>query len=144
MFSWLHIESRLSSISLVLLSVMAVAYKPFMESVYGATLGKMVLKLKVVNVRLEKASLGEILSRNIFHVVPFLISLTLTELFAQWVFSPIFDSSVTALTLIYIANFLVTIVDIVVLLGDKRYRSLHDRIGGTCVIEHGHGNASTS
>ncbi len=49
-----------------------------MEYIYGATLGKMALKLRVVDAQFEKAGLQEILLRNIFNIVPSLITLVFT------------------------------------------------------------------
>ena len=132
-----------SSILLVLVTLAAVSYKPFCEYKYGATLGKMALKLKVVNLEFNKANSTEILLRNIFHIVPPLFSLMLTlSLYAKPEFGEVrsfadytsFSRQSTGLTFY---NFFITIlylVDVVFLLTDRQNRTLHDRIGKTYVI----------
>jgi uncharacterized RDD family membrane protein YckC len=142
--SYFNITSWKSSLLLVVLTLVSVAYKPFMEFNYGATLGKMALKLKVVSLHYEKASLGEILARNIFHIVPTLLTLFFTiniyndpefESITGFMEYSTFTRQFTALQFISIASGLITIVDGIVLLADKHKRSLHDKIGQTCVID---------
>src|SRR4051812_19711680 len=53
-----------------IMSLVVIAYKPFMEYRYGATIGKMALTLKVVDYDYKKAGLMQILLRNVFHILP--------------------------------------------------------------------------
>lgn len=59
----------------VVLTFVALAYKPFFEYQYGATPGKMVLKMKVVNQHYEPLTLSETLLRNILYIISGLIGL---------------------------------------------------------------------
>src|SRR5687767_7279656 len=58
-----NITSWKSPLLLIIFSLIAVGYKPAMERYYGATLGKMALKLRVVNLQLQPANLTEIVMR---------------------------------------------------------------------------------
>lgn len=141
---YFNIISWKSPAILVVLTLVSLAYKPFCEFFYGATLGKMALRLKVVNLQLEKANLQEILLRNIFHIVPSLVSLFLTiDIYNEPEFTEItgfmeytmFTQQFVVLQSISTVSGLITLVDGIVLLADKQKRSLHDRIGKTYVIE---------
>lgn len=129
---------------LVALELVTIAYKPFMEATYGATLGKMALNLKVVNLEYEQASLAQILMRNIFHLVPSIISLFFTVMiYADPEFESIsgfmeysaFARSYGALGVISSLSAVVTVIDGIVMIADEKSRSLHDKIGGTYVID---------
>jgi uncharacterized RDD family membrane protein YckC len=142
--SYFNMTSWKSSMLLVVITLVSVAYKPFLEFNYGATLGKMALKLKVVNLQYGKADLGEILARNIFHIVPALFTLFFSiNIYNDPEFASVtgfmeystFTRKFTALQFISVASGLITIVDGIILLADKHSRSLHDKIGQTCVID---------
>lgn len=142
--TYLNIISWKNPLVLVVITLLSVAYKPFMEFKYGATLGKMALNLKVTNLKFGKADLKEIVLRNIFHIVPSLVGMFFNVAIYN---SPAFESisgfpeylglSGQSALLHYNNLFfgLITIVDTIVLLSDKQYRSWHDRVGGTFVIE---------
>lgn len=142
--TYLNITAWKSPFVLVVISLLSVAYKPYMEFAYGATFGKMAFKLQVLNKNLERATLSEILLRNVFHITPTLITLFFTIFLFQ---SPEFQSvSGYAEYSEFISGFsrmqyinwltgLVAIADAIVLLADKCNRSWHDKIGATCVIE---------
>lgn len=141
--TYLNITTWKSSLILVLITIAGLSYKPFMEFTYGATWGKMALKLTVTNLTFEKASLGEILLRNIFHIVPPLIALIFTISMYN---NPDFDSvsgfgeftlfskQYPVLQYINYAAGLIGIIDGIMLITDQQKRSLHDRIAGTLVI----------
>jgi uncharacterized RDD family membrane protein YckC len=141
--TYLNMTSWKSSLILVLISIVVVGYKPFMEFTYGATLGKMALRLQVTNLELEKASMGEILLRNVFHLVPQLIGLVLTigmyndpefESVSGFGEYSVFSRGYLGLQYVNYASGFITIIDAIVLASDHQKRSLHDRIGGTLVV----------
>jgi uncharacterized RDD family membrane protein YckC len=142
--SYLNITSWKSAIILVIFSMVTLSYKPVMEFVYGATLGKMALRLRVTNLEFENASLGEILLRNIFHLTPGLISLFFTiGVYTDPGFESVdgfgdFTIFLQGFPILQYINYVVifiTLVDVIVLISDPQKRSLHDKIGGTFVIE---------
>jgi hypothetical protein len=55
--SYFNIVSWKSLLVLILLGLITVTYKPVLEFLYGATWGKMALKLKVVSLQFENATL---------------------------------------------------------------------------------------
>lgn len=141
--TYFNTSSWKNSVLLVLISIISTGYKPFMEYQYGATLGKMALKLRVRNLEFEEASLTEILLRNIFHIVPAVISLLFTlAMYSDSDFKSVsglmefgvFSQRYAWLQYINYAFGFIGIVDAIMLLADERNRSLHDRIGGTVVI----------
>lgn len=141
--SYFNIVTWKSPLLLVVFSLVTVAYKPLMEFLYGATLGKMALKLKVVNLQYERATLGEILLRNIFHLAGSLLTLFFTigvytdpefESISGFTEYTAFTRNFVVLQFISYASGFITIVDGIVLLADKQNRSLHDKIGQTFVI----------
>jgi len=142
--TYFNTTSWKSALLLVIVTAIGIAYKPFMEFTYGATFGKMALKLKVTNTDFEKADLLEILLRNIFHIVPQLITLLLTitmvynnpdfESVSGWGEYTTFTQQFSVLQYVNYAAGLIMIIDAIMLAADEQKRSLHDRIGGTFVI----------
>lgn len=141
--TYFNVSGWKSTEVLILLSLIGIIYKPFMEAKYGATLGKMALKLRVVNADYEQASTKEAVLRNIFHLTFSILSFLLTLYIYQ---DPAFAdvdgwSDYSALTQTFIGlqavsglSGLITIVDGIVLVADDKKRSIHDKIGGTLVI----------
>ena len=136
--SWKSIEI------LIIGTILTVAYKPFLEFYYGATLGKMAVGLKVVNLELQKASIEEILLRNIFYIVPSVISLYFSiEIYRDPGFADIdgfieysaFSQQFKIPQYVTWASALITLVDGIIMLADNQSRSLHDKIGKTLVIK---------
>ena len=141
--TYLNITTWKSSVILIIITLAGIAYKPIMEAVYGATLGKMIVNLKVTNLQFETASTGEILLRNVFHIAPSLITLVFNiQVFNDPGFASVsgfgeysvFIQRIPVLQYISWATSLITIIDAIVLLADQQRRSLHDKIAGTVVI----------
>ena len=133
-----------SSILLVLFSLIPVIYKPFWEYKYGTTIGKKVMKLRVVNLQHEKAGLQEVLLRNIFYIGFGLLNIILyLTIFAMPEFADITEfteygninklsSAIVGLS--YLSS-VIYLVEFIMLVVDDKKRSLHDRIGQTYVIK---------
>jgi uncharacterized RDD family membrane protein YckC len=128
---------------LVLLSLVGIIYKPIMEFKYGATLGKMSMRMKVVNLEYGQPSLTEVLLRNVFHLFGSFFTLIFTIfVFLEPEFENVdgffayttFISTFAALQSVTRINGLISIIDGIMLIADKQSRSLHDRIGKTYVI----------
>jgi uncharacterized RDD family membrane protein YckC len=128
----------------VLVSLIGLAYKPFCEFMYGYTIGKKVLKLKVVNLQYGKASLAEVLGRNIFNLTTGLVSLFLTlSVFALPGFEEVhsfmeystFVSQQQTLNWFGRLSSSHYLIDAIFLWTDNKKRTLHDRIGRTYVIK---------
>src|SRR5450755_3907233 len=91
----------------VLTSLIAIAYKPFMEYRFGATVGKMAARLRVVGHSFGKVTLKEELSRVSFYLIPQILQQTLTFT-------------------VYLSNSFFS---------NYQRRALHDVYAGTYVIE---------
>jgi len=129
---------------LILVTLAGLAYKPVMEHLYGATLGKMALRLQVVSGRFDKAEFSAILLRNIFNILPGLISLAVSiQIYSDPGFEEIsgfqefaaFGNQFAANQAMSLINFAIMLIDSIMLGVDEQKRSLHDRIAGTYVIE---------
>ena len=88
-------------------------------------------------------NLERILLRNIFNIIPSLIQLFFTiQIYNDADFENItgfteysmFTQQDVGLQATNMITGVIVIVDAMVLIGDKNIRSLHDKIGGTCVI----------
>ena len=141
--TYFNIVSWKSMEILILLTLLPVIYKPFCEFYYGATVGKMALRLKVVNLQLERANIEEILLRNIFYVVPTLISLVFSVVMFNdpefldvdgFIEYSTYSQKFTSMNLISYISGSITIVDGIMLIADTQNRALHDRIGKTFVV----------
>lgn len=149
--NFLNITTWKNSLLLLVLTLVSIAYKPFMEMVYGATFGKMAFDLKVVNLKFETASISEVLLRNVFHLVPSLLGLVVT--FGVYQLSGFesvsgygeyseYLSSFTILKTINLVHGLLFVADTIVLLADRNSRAWHDKIARTCVIQKPQGQTA--
>lgn len=141
--TYFNVTEWKSGILMALIAIATTAYKPYMEFTYGATLGKMVLKLRVTNLQFKSADLGTILYRNIFNLVPQAITILMTfGMYADPTFQDVksfgdftqYSSAYSSTNFVDYATWIILIVEAIMLGSDKWSRSLHDRIAGTFVI----------
>jgi uncharacterized RDD family membrane protein YckC len=129
---------------IILTSVLPLLYNPILEYMYGATLGKMALGIKIVNYDLEKLTITNVVMRNMIYIGIELITLS-GSLYGLYRFndnaaggfaglSDTFSPAFTLTSIIGISVFGIYIVELVFLLTDERHRALHDRIGKTYVV----------
>jgi uncharacterized RDD family membrane protein YckC len=128
---------------LIVVSFIQFSYKPFFEYRYGATPGKMALRLKVVNYEFQQASLAQIITRNIFGILSGLIVLVIgIYTFSQPEFLSVsslqqysrlgYTGMATLTWECFI--FIILLIDFSFLVSSADSRSLHDRMGRTFVI----------
>jgi uncharacterized RDD family membrane protein YckC len=132
-----------SIVLLYVITLISSLYKPLMEWRYGATLGKMACKIKVVNEDLKPISIDQSFGRYI----PWGISAVIQLMAATFIFSdPSFKSATTFIEIgliaqesplnnisnIYNLVFLVIVGSLVI---DKKSRGFHDKIAKTTVIK---------
>jgi uncharacterized RDD family membrane protein YckC len=133
-----------STVVLVLISLPGLLYKPFMESFFGATLGKMSCKIKVIDDNGKKLSLFGAYIR----FFPFLLSAGVTLAGQLMLFSSTQFESVKSWTELAEAqqgNFLVVIsypvsalvlIDCIIVAFTFRKRALHDMMAESfCVYK---------
>lgn len=110
-------------------------YKPVMEYLYGATLGKMAMKIKVVSTDLIAPTIAQVILRNVFSILHQFIKL-------------LFFSSPFALAQVYDFGFLpyklpieslafttLILIDALVLVFNRNNQALHDLIAKTIVVK---------
>ncbi|MFC4219317.1 RDD family protein [Flagellimonas marina] len=129
------------------IAAIGILYKPYMESYYGATLGKMALNLKVTDLEFNQISFEKSLLRSLIIIVPALIyipvyyvafgnpAVTETEGFMD--FSIAMTNAYPATRISTNLFSLVYLTDVIVLLTEngKKQRSLKDFIAKTYVIK---------
>jgi len=129
------------------IALIGLFYKPIMESKYQATLGKMVLDLKVTDLELNKINFEKSLLRSLIFMLPALIYLpvqflaydnpSLTELNGFWEFSQAIQSTYPLAGIFNCFFSIIFLVDLIMLISDdsKKQRSLKDRLAKTLVIK---------
>jgi uncharacterized RDD family membrane protein YckC len=130
----------------LLIAVIAVAYKPIMEAIYGATWGKMLVYIKVVDYDGNKISPFQAILRSIFTIGQTLILIPiyfyifndayLMEFEGFFNFNLELTERFTAINVISGISFMIISAELIALLLDQPYRrAIHDRIAKTYVVE---------
>lgn len=118
-------------------------YNLFLEYKYGATLGKMLLKIKIVNYELQPPSISNVILRNIIYMGLQFISLgielniffkTQSDSFDFRGFDSFFTPEIIIAFFYSGSVFVIYIIEMIFLLNDPKCRALHDRIGKTYVV----------
>ncbi len=129
---------------LLLISIFTVAYKPFFEYKFGATPGKKLMGLKVISHEYSKLKLSRATFRNIFFVIPTLLSTLITVfIYNQPQFLTVHSfleylrilTSSKSLSFINQIVILLNFLDVLSIIFDKKNRSIHDFIAGTIVVK---------
>ena len=144
--NFINISNYKSFLLYLPFALIGICYKPFMESYYGATIGKMILKLKVTNENFEKIDMTTSILRSLILVFPAAMYVpiyylafnnpSLMDLNGFMEFSKAMTAEYSMLGIIGNLSLILIIADIIFLLIDqtKKQRSLHDRIADTYVI----------
>lgn len=123
-------------------------YKPVLEGLYGATLGKKVLSIKVVDQSHQIIDLGKSLIRNSFFIASTIPNLLLYLLLAnnvefleaETIFARIEVQRELQGNLLeilsYVMSFIVLISCLFVAFDTKKYQALHDKFASTYVIKN--------
>jgi uncharacterized RDD family membrane protein YckC len=141
----LFINSSGSMIIYAVVSVIPLLYHPVLEYKFGASLGKMLLRIKVVNYDMQNLTIANVVLRNILYVGLQLIAVGFT-LFYVYSFQSEENSIITGIVSSFsegiswsvfygLAMIALVIAEIVCMLTDSKFRALHDRIGKTYVVK---------
>lgn len=117
-------------------------YKIYMEGVKGATIGKRVMHIVVINEQNEKATMNQVIARNSLYILNTLVGIFSTVM----IFNA--EGFENATTFMEISNFqqkngspigtvvgIVVLISVIVVAFDKHKQALHDKIGKTyCAI----------
>jgi uncharacterized RDD family membrane protein YckC len=142
--TYYNVISWKSMSALIAINGIGLVYKPLMEYKYGATLGKMLMRIIVVNYDFEKPSLMEVCIRNIINVISSVVSLGMT----LYLFSLPESKDITGFLdyqqllgkMTVSTNFnnlisLAYLIDVLMLFSDKHLRTYHDKLGKTYVVK---------
>ena len=129
----------------LLTGLVTMFYKPFMECRYGATLGKMIVKLEVVGRDFERVTISEEIKRVSFYLFPAILQHIITlPLYFSTAFNTISNYrefnrhiSLSNPSLLWINGivFVLLIADTISFFVNRPNRALHDVYAGTNVIE---------
>ncbi|ARN79262.1 hypothetical protein BST97_15415 [Nonlabens spongiae] len=126
-------------------NIIALSYKPLMETFFGATLGKMLINLKVVDYDGNSINAAQAWLRHIFRISQFLLSVFFyyaafhdpilldTEGYAD--FQTEFLDAYAGVGYISNALFFILLAEVLFMNMDPMHRSLHDRIAKTVVVK---------
>ncbi len=129
---------------LLLGTILGMLYKPVMEGVWGATLGKMIMKITMVDSDFDQIDLGQSLLKNAIYIVNSVIGLlgqfwvAGTDSFKE---SEGFMEAIAAgqgspygtISLIWVV---VMLVSIFAMLGSSVKQTLHDRLANTFCVKN--------
>ena len=130
-----------SEFLLIIVSLLAMIYKPLLEYLYGATPGKKALSLVVVTDNYEKISGKEAILRNIFGLIIGVAGIIIS-LYALPDMGKTpkaitglddIDSNMVVSVLFSLVLFLLYLADAICLVANNRKKSIHDFIGRTLV-----------
>lgn len=111
-------EGELSRTDNLIQALIVVAYYVILTVAFGATLGKMALGMRVVDVDGNKAGTGPVLVREIIaRAVGGLLTVVVGASIGQLV------------------GFAVAVIIVIMILFDERRQGLHDKVGGTFVVK---------
>lgn len=131
---------------LIVTAMVPLFYHLLLEYKFAATLGKMLLKIKIVNYEMQPPTLSNIILRNIIYIGLQFVSFgkDLYNYYKAQSFE--FDqldglasyfTPMVIVGLFYSAGvFVIYIIELVFLLNDQKHRALHDRIGKTYVVRN--------
>ncbi|MEO1054181.1 MAG: RDD family protein [Bacteroidota bacterium] len=124
----------------VILSMVYIVYKPVMEWKYGATLGKMAVKIKVVNSDLEPITLEQSIMRFSLYLVNQMISIVSSYFLFSNLYGDIGLLEIgevqqgDPLSAVSQLMSLVILVSVLFVAFDKERQALHDKIARTYCI----------
>jgi len=134
-------DLELNAILTIAVTIAAYLYYPLLEGSSGATIGKRALKIVVINHKFEVITYRQSFLRSIIRFLSILISsgITLYRLFGRDGElkgpSALFSDGLNSVYLVGGAIMGLFLIDLVVMLGDAKYQSLHDKIAGTYVVK---------
>jgi uncharacterized RDD family membrane protein YckC len=132
----------------LLVSLLSILYKPLLEYYYGATVGKMALKLKVVNKQNEGIELGQSFIRSLPGYLGSLLMLPVqyamfsdsgfmdADTFMSFsVYSTEFNKNYAYMNFIGPIQTIFFIIDLIVATQNNKNQSIHDMMANTYVID---------
>lgn len=121
----------------IAMSVIPVLYTILMHNFYGQTLGKMAMKVKVLDITERPITFTQSVVRSLPQLFPVFISASTLSHQILPQTDEVFPNDVfgTILTVIYGLYSLWNIFDIIICLSSDKKRALHDLVAGTVVVK---------
>lgn len=119
-----------------LIALLSVFYYILMHALFGQTLGKMLVKVKVVDISHSPINLGQAAIRSLPQLIPLIFAMGfenprgLSGNSSQW--DAQLAESLKFLLMISISIW--TVLNIIIAAAGEKHRALHDHIAGTVVI----------
>jgi len=131
-------------IILMVASFVGILYKPVMEGVWGATLGKMALKVSVVDSDFELVDLGQSFLKNAIYIISGIIGilghiwLVGTDAFkeSEGIFETMAVTQGNPYSTISLIWTLVILVSCFAMLASATKQTLHDRLASTYCVKN--------
>lgn len=131
---------------IVLFGAVPLFYHLILETRYGATLGKMAMGIRIVSYELKPPTFQHILLRNLIYIAIQAggIAIEIQTIYRNSesqldMFSNPIDllstPAVVMALVLAVSVFVIYLIEMIFLLTDEKYRSLHDRIGKTYVVK---------
>lgn len=120
-----------------LLGLISVFYYILMHALFGQTLGKMLVKIKVLDISEAPLNLGQAAIRSLPQLIPVIIAIGfenpggLSGNSSQW------DAQLTeAMNFLLTISILIwTVLNIIIAVSGEKHRALHDYMAGTIVVK---------
>lgn len=133
--------------SLVMLisgTVVGMLYKPIMEGIWGATLGKMIMKISMVDTDLDQIDLGQSFLKNAIYIISSLIGLMSqfwlagTESFqeSEGLMEALMAGQGNPYGMVSGIWSFVILVSVLSMLGSSLKQTLHDRLASTLCVKN--------
>ena len=133
------------SIVLMLIGgIIGLLYQPVMEGIWGATLGKMIMKITMVDSDFDQIDLGQSLLKNAIYIIYRIIAIlgqfwvVGTERFqeAEGFFEAIQAGEKSPYEVITLIWMIVILISVFAMLGSSMKQTLHDRLANTYCVKN--------
>jgi uncharacterized RDD family membrane protein YckC len=145
--TYLNITEYKSFTLYLIIAVVGVLYKPILEFYFGATIGKLLLSIKVTDINYNKMNLSQSFLRSSILTIPCALFIPVFYLVFKnpdilrinsfMEYSEAVAINYPIQNYISYAIQLILVIEVIILLTDKTktQRALHDRIGKTFVVK---------
>lgn len=133
-FSWSVVPVWIDYLMIPLGSVLGIGYNVLLHWKYGQTVGKMVAKVKVVDISEQPISFGQAFLRDIVYVIDGSINSLLSYSFFAFGYGAASETYQATMQYVVIPIIIWLIVDTIVCIKNRKHRALHDFIAGTVVV----------
>ncbi len=136
----LYTENRIVILTVsFLVLVFPYLYSILFHAKFGQTIGKMICKVKVIDVtETKEISLNQAFLRDAIPLILVVTLFIMSNIVLSEPYSESYQPTAAAFVILLIPSLLIyiwSILEIVTLLGDRKSRALHDKIANTVVVK---------